>query len=126
VALDAPLQDVTNYNPSYAWSAGGLVSTIDDLGVFAKAMATGQLTSASAHAERLKWKNLGGQPYGFAIEDFLGLYGHAGQVAGYQSLMGHDPNSDLTVIVFTNLDSAADGSLPAVPLFLHVLSALGR
>jgi D-alanyl-D-alanine carboxypeptidase len=125
VEPDAPLQDVTHYNPSYAWSAGGLVSTIDDMCPFARALATGQLTSASAHAERLKWQGaLGGQPYGFAIENFIGLLGHAGQVAGYQSIMGHDPDRDLTLIILTNLDTAADGSLPTIPIFLRVLSVV--
>ncbi len=42
-----PLHNVTDWNPSWAWAAGGEISTGHDLQIWAKAMATGQLLSAA-------------------------------------------------------------------------------
>ena len=46
--------DVTDASPSWTWSAGGAVSTLKDLTVWARALATGALLSPDTQAERLK------------------------------------------------------------------------
>src|SRR6266480_104579 len=42
-----PLLNVTDWNPSWGWTAGGAISTLHDLQIWAKALATGQLLSAA-------------------------------------------------------------------------------
>lgn len=47
--------DVTDDNPSWAWAAGAAISTLNDLRIWAKADATGELLSPQAQKERLTW-----------------------------------------------------------------------
>ena len=112
-----PLLNVTDWNPSWGWTAGAAISTPHDLQIWAKALATGQLLSAATQQERLSWVNLGtwlGKPYryGLGVVDYGGFLGHNGQIAGFQSWMGYQPEMRATIIVLTNLDTAADGSDP--------------
>jgi D-alanyl-D-alanine carboxypeptidase len=112
-----PLLNVSDWNPSVAWTAGSMISTLHDLQIWAKALATGQLLSAATQKERLSWVNLGtwlGKPwgYGLGVADYGGFVGHNGQIAGFQSWMGYQPEMRATIIVLTNLDTAPDGSDP--------------
>ena len=112
-----PLLNVSDWNPSVAWTAGSAISTLHDLKLWAKALATGQLLSAATQQERLTWVTLGtwlGKPYryGLGVVDYGGFLGHNGQIAGFQSWMGYQPEMRATIIVLTNLDTAADGSDP--------------
>jgi D-alanyl-D-alanine carboxypeptidase len=112
-----PLLNVSDWNPSVAWTAGFAISTLHDLQIWAKALATGQLLSAATQQQRLSWVTLGtwlGKPfrYGLGVVDYGGFLGHNGQIAGFQSWMGYQPEMRATIIVLTNLDTAADGSDP--------------
>jgi len=113
-----PTLNVTDWNPSWGWTAGGVISTVHDLKIWAKALATGQLLSAATQKERLSWENLGtwlGKPfrYGLGVADYAGFLGHNGGVSGFTSWMGYQPQTGATIIVLTNLTAAADGSHPA-------------
>jgi D-alanyl-D-alanine carboxypeptidase len=112
--------DVSNWNPSWAWAAGQLISTLDDLYRYAKPLATGQLLSPKMQAERLKWVPASEkifsrevQPflppgttvdykYGFQILDMDGGIGHAGNVPGYNTFLSYIPERDATVIILVN------------------------
>ena len=54
--------------------------------------------------------------YGQAIVKYGELYGHTGELPGYNTFMGHDPDRDLTLIVWANLIAAPDGRLTSVVL----------
>jgi D-alanyl-D-alanine carboxypeptidase len=113
-----PTLNVTDWNPSWGWTTGGVISTVHDLQIWAKALATGQLLSAATQKERLSWENLGtwlGKPfrYGLGVADYAGFLGHNGGVSGFTSWMGYQPQTGATIIVLTNLTAAADGSHPA-------------
>ena len=43
---------------------------------------------------------------------------------GYQSLMGHDPDNDVTLIVWTNLTLSLDGRPTANTLMLRMLDQI--
>ena len=109
--------DVTDANPSWGWAAGAAISTVDDLRIWAKADATGELLSPEAQKERLSWVSPPPSPgtnYGLAIAEFPGSFiGHDGQLPGFNSFVGYEPQKDATVVVATNLYSAPDGSQPA-------------
>jgi Beta-lactamase len=69
--------DVTDDNPSWAGAAGGAISTLNDLIIWAKADATGALLSPQAQKERLSWVSPPPSPgaqYGLAIAEFPGLH----------------------------------------------------
>ncbi|HZR39443.1 MAG TPA: serine hydrolase domain-containing protein, partial [Ktedonobacteraceae bacterium] len=49
------LADVTIWNPSWGWTAGSAISTLHDLEIWAKALASGKLLSPATQKERLTW-----------------------------------------------------------------------
>jgi D-alanyl-D-alanine carboxypeptidase len=113
-----PTLNVTDWIPSWAWTAGSAISTVHDLKIWARALATGQLLSVATQKERLKWISLGnwlGKPagYGLGVIDYGGFIGHNGSLPGFQSWMGYLPQKGATIIVLVNLNVAADGSAPA-------------
>jgi D-alanyl-D-alanine carboxypeptidase len=109
--------DVTDENPSWGWAAGAAISTLNDMIIWAKADATGALLSSEAQKERLTWVSPPPSPgvqYGLAIAEFPGGFiGHDGQLPGFNSFAAHNPETGATIVVFTNVYSAPDGSQPA-------------
>jgi D-alanyl-D-alanine carboxypeptidase len=99
-------RDYTATNPAVAWTAGAIVSTLDDLRVWAKALATGSLLKPGTHAEQMKYEmipagklSLG---YGLGIGDFGGLIGHNGAIFGYTTAMFYVPSADATIVISGN------------------------
>jgi D-alanyl-D-alanine carboxypeptidase len=115
-AVSAP-RDVTNVNPSWAWTAGAAISTLHDLQIWAKALATGTLLSPAMQQQRLRWIAAGSGPYaaryGLAIVDFNGFLGHDGQLPGFHSFMAYQPEKQATIVVLTNLYASPAGAEPS-------------
>ena len=119
------LADVTIWNPSWGWTAGSAISTLHDLEIWAKALASGKLLSPATQKERLTWTTtIASDKYGLAIADFNGFIGHNGQLPGYQCFEGYMPEKDATIVVLTNLYQAPDGSKPADTLAGMITSAI--
>ncbi len=114
-----PTLNVTDWNPSGAWTAGSAISTLHDLKIWVKALANGRLLSAATQKERLTWVTcaniwLGKQQcYGLGVIDFGGFIGHDGSIPGFTSWIGYQPQKGATIIVLVNLNVAPDGSAPA-------------
>ncbi|GAA2394771.1 D-Ala-D-Ala carboxypeptidase [Catellatospora methionotrophica] len=123
-------RDVTVSNPSWAWAAGGAISTAPDLTRYATALVGGGLLDAKTQQIRLDSIQPIQTPapievgYGLAIARFGPLYGHDGQLPGFNSFMAHDPVRKDTVIVLTTLTAAADGRQPANALAMAIIGAL--
>jgi D-alanyl-D-alanine carboxypeptidase len=116
-----PLLNVTDWNPSWGWTAGAAVSTLHDLKIWAKALATGRLLSEATQKERLTWVNVGtwlGKPfgYGLGVMDFGGFLGHSGVTFGFTSWMGYQLQTGATIIVLTNLYLTTSRTGPAEEL----------
>lgn len=111
--------DVTMVNPSWGWTAGNMISTVHDLQIWAKALATGKLLNTATQKERLNWLPItGGSPayplkYGLAIADFNGFIGHNGGLPGFQSFMGYMPEKSEMIVILTNLEPTANNAGPA-------------
>ncbi len=58
----------------------------------------------------------GAASYGYGIARFGPMYGHTGELPGFNSFMGSDPVNHVTLIVWTNLAPAADGRDPATTI----------
>ena len=56
------LRDFTASNPAVAWSAGAMISTLDDLRIWSKALATGALLKPQTHAEQMKFGAIATKP----------------------------------------------------------------
>lgn len=111
--------DDTNVNPSWAGAAGGGISTIRDLATWVKALVGGStLLNSDLQKQRItsvipisKGATLA---YGWGIGEFRpGVFGHTGELPGYNSYMSYTPSKKVTVVVWTNLAPAADGTEPA-------------
>jgi len=120
--------DVTDASPSWTWSAGGAVSTLKDLIVWARALATGALLSPETQAERLKWVPTGPPPapgYGLHITNFFGFIGHDGNLPGFSSFMAYDSTRDITIVVLANVYSDAHCEAPADTIVKLIFRELG-
>ncbi|WP_305094695.1 serine hydrolase [Prescottella sp. R16] len=130
-AKDGTLQpaDVTDVNPSWAWAAGAGISTADDLVTWVQALAGGQLLNKDMQAQRLaSLQPTGPEPgsaeYGWGIAKMGPMLGHTGEMPGFNSFMGHDPDAKVTLVVWTNLAPAANGQDPATTMAKEIIGKL--
>lgn len=103
----AELRDLTESNPDVPWTAGAMISTLDDLRVWARALAQGKLLSPAMQQERLTLTPMSLGPgrdigYGLGIIEWNGFLGHAGAIFGYSSWMLHSGKDDATIVVLAN------------------------
>lgn len=87
--------DVTKLNPSWAFSAGEVISTTKDLDVFVQALLDGKLTSPKSLEEMRKFRETGPTGgYGLGLLEVKlpaecggATLGHTGGIHGYNSYM---------------------------------------
>jgi D-alanyl-D-alanine carboxypeptidase len=103
--------DATNWTPSWNYSSGALISTIDDLRCWAVTLGTGGgLISGRLQQERLASvgnttpPNTPAKAYALGFGVFNGWIGHTGELPGYNSAIMVDPASGTTVVVMVNSD----------------------
>jgi D-alanyl-D-alanine carboxypeptidase len=88
-----PLLDFTVYNPSLAWGAGNLISTLADLEHFFRALLGGRLLPAKLLAAMTTPVDTGVPGYGYGlglemIETPSGrLIGHGGAIPGFDNIV---------------------------------------
>jgi D-alanyl-D-alanine carboxypeptidase len=127
--------DYTNQNPSYAHAAGGAISTADDLATWMKALVSGRLFNADFAAQWLASPQAedpaapDGQKYGYGISyqrfgPHAAMYYHGGELPGFNSFMGHDPDNDVTLVIWTNLTLSPTGETTANALLPVVLKEI--
>ncbi|MFI5829734.1 serine hydrolase domain-containing protein [Streptomyces sp. NPDC051578] len=109
-------EDAADWNPSWGWAAGAMISDRDDLRTWAKVLATGTLLTPSTQAQRLKVLNAGDIPdagYGLGIFNVEGWIGHNGSLPGYESLTVYLPGPQATLVVLLNTDITHQGAEPS-------------
>ena len=114
--------DATHWNPSWAWSAGGMISTVEDLLVYGRALGTGGgLLPREQQAERLTSFLYGLKPntphraYGIGLGNQRGWLGHTGELPGYNTTLYYNPELDTTAVVEVNDDISVGDCPPDVP-----------
>jgi D-alanyl-D-alanine carboxypeptidase len=118
---DAPMTNVTVSNPDVGWAAGAMNSNLVDLSVWVELLATGTLLSPETQAARMELVSVAeGSPlrYGLGIMELYGLYGHNGAIAGYSTIMLHDPDDGTTMVIATNLSDLHGGGADTVAMEL--------
>ena len=113
-------------NPSWGWTAGGAISTVEDMKTYVEALVDGGLLDARTQQVRMDsiTPNNPAEPsagYGLGIAKFDQLYGHDGQIPGYMTFMGHDPKSGLTIVICTNLATVPSGEGSALTILKALL-----
>lgn len=107
----------TDWNPSWAWAAGAMISTLEDMRIWAPALASGKLLTPEMQAQRLQTVATPGMPaedgYGMGIFNLGGWIGHNGSLPGYQTVAVYLPESQTTLVIFLNTDIAYQGQEPS-------------
>ncbi|MFC5995940.1 serine hydrolase domain-containing protein [Pseudonocardia hispaniensis] len=122
--------DVTDVNPSWGWTAGAGISTAEDLARWVEALGGGGLLTPDLQKQRLASVQAisPGDPasagYGLALARFGHLYGHSGELPGYNSFMGYDPDRKITIVAWATPAPSVDGNGPAVELAKSVIGTL--
>ncbi|MFF7388585.1 serine hydrolase domain-containing protein [Streptomyces scabiei] len=113
--LSGAIEDATDWNPSWAWAAGAMISKLRDLRRWAEVVATGTLLSPGTQAERLRMLPTGhpGTDYGLGIFESGGWIGHNGSIPGYQSVTVHLPERRATLVLLLNTDVTYQGQEPS-------------
>ena len=118
----------TDWDPSWGWASGAMISTLDDMRIWAPALATGKLLSPQMQAQRLQTVRAPGQPpqdgYGLGIFSVGGWVGHNGRVPGYQTVAVHLADPDTTMVLFLNTDIDYEGSEPSTTLATAITKEL--
>jgi D-alanyl-D-alanine carboxypeptidase len=127
--------DYTNQNSSYATAAGGAISTADDLATWMKALVSGRVFNADYHQQWLTSLQAedaaapDGQKYGYGISyqrfgPTAAMYYHGGELPGFNSFMGYDPDNDVALVIWTNLTLSPDGKTTAQGMLAPVLDEI--
>jgi D-alanyl-D-alanine carboxypeptidase len=127
--------DYTNQNSSYATAAGGAISTADDLATWIKALVSGKVFDADYQKQWLTSLQAedpaapDGQKYGYGVSyqrfgPNAAMYYHGGELPGFNSFMGYDPDNDVTLVVWTNLTLSPDGKTTAQAMLAPVLDEI--
>ncbi|MEV7519506.1 serine hydrolase domain-containing protein [Streptomyces sp. NPDC091371] len=112
--LSGKVEDATDWDPSWAWAAGAMISDLDDMKSWAKTLATGTLLTPETQAERLKVIDaLPGAGYGLGIFNIDGWIGHNGSLPGYEAVVTYMPETQATMIIELNTDIISEGQEPS-------------
>jgi D-alanyl-D-alanine carboxypeptidase len=103
---DGDIVDTADWNMSWGGAAGQMISTVDDLHIWARDLATGKLLSPSAQREREKFLPAvdegEGVVYGLGMSDNNGWRGHDGNAIGYTAYPFYLPSQQMTLVVLIN------------------------
>jgi len=100
---DAPMTDITEYDPNVFWGPGNMVSNAHDVNTFYRALFQGRLLPAELNQEMRRLTPDGedrqGRFYGLGLEgattyceDGTMMLGHTGSVPGYQTFTFSTPD----------------------------------
>jgi len=115
-----PQADAINFD--LAWTAGGIISSLDDLSVWSRALAGGELISDSLHMLQMPELNPPSSTlpywsgYGMGISQTDAWIGHTGAICGFVCNMQYKPDDDVSIITFYNKFSAFDVTVNAADL----------
>jgi D-alanyl-D-alanine carboxypeptidase len=120
--------DATDWSASEAWAAGAMISTVEDLLVYGRALGTGKgLLSPEQQSERLdsfvsdvpplnQPPLKGDLAYGIGLGKDHGWIGHNGEIPGFNTYLFYHPGLDAVVAVEVNSDISSGKCPRDVPV----------
>ena len=110
---DEELVNPTDWDASQAWTAGAIVSTVEDMALYMEALASGALFSDPdslaqmtdfQEVDPLKFGLMTGYGLGVGVMPFkiAEAWGHTGGTPGYASLIMTIPEKDTRIVYLTN------------------------
>ena len=131
---DGEIAVATDWSPSGAFTAGEVISTLDDLEKWGHALFTGE-GILTPQMQQLRRDSILTSPppntatagYGIALGNRNGWWGHTGEIPGYNTALFHNYESETTIIVVVNSDIPLpdDGGNPAPAVQAALIAALG-
>jgi D-alanyl-D-alanine carboxypeptidase len=126
--LDGKEAVATDWDPSWGWAAGAMISTLEDMRTWAPALATGELLTPQMQEQRLQTVAAPGLPpqdgYGLGIFNLGGWIGHNGSLPGYQTVAVYLPEKQTTMVILLNTDIEHDGGEPSTALATAITKEL--
>jgi D-alanyl-D-alanine carboxypeptidase len=123
---DGEIRDYTAVNPKVAWTAGGMVSTLDDLRRWGRVLARGTLLSKAMQRQRLRLGSIpnNGPPvgYGLGILRFGDWLGHDGAIFGFSTATFYERSTGAQIVAVANLSS--NFSTPTLEIFATIAQHL--
>ena len=121
--------DTTDWTTSWGCTAGMGIASASELAEFAKKMVEGTYLSPSTQQQRLDSftptsTSPGAASYCLGLAKFGSYYGHTGEVPGYNTFMGHDPDTHTTIVVWTSQSAVPDGRAPAIEIAKMIIDRL--
>ncbi len=115
--------NTTTWNASQAGAAGAVISTVPDMAVYIRALVRGELFKRPETLELMMKTSGSGRAVGLieqfyarGIENYTpgGIWGHAGQSLGFNSVAVYIPDADTTIITWGNSSEAGADFIPRV------------
>ena len=108
------VDDVTLWNPSYAWTAGSVVTSARDMLLWARALFGGRVLS-TASLEAMLTPVAPSAEYGLGlglkqVDDGRTFIYHSGLIPGYSAIIAHQRESNLTIFIVTNREDISQES----------------
>lgn len=121
----------TEWNPSWASSAGEMVSTPSDLFRWLQEVEQGELLSEEMQEERFDLvevpESAEGTGYGIGVLSIPGWSGHDGLLPGYETFAFQRPDIDVSLVSLANSDTMSDAqTLSAGAAFAEIQRILNR
>jgi D-alanyl-D-alanine carboxypeptidase len=114
--FEGELRAFTDYNMSWAWMLGDLVSTTEDLNTFFRALLTGRLLRPAQLAQMKTTVAAGGAGYGLGLYTLQlpcgEVWGHDGLTFGYSMISLHTPDGSRQISIGQNMTHFALGPNP--------------
>jgi D-alanyl-D-alanine carboxypeptidase len=123
----------TDYTNAHA--AGGAISTAGDIETWIRSLVSGKVFNADYQRQWLDSvqpedpAKPDGQKYGYGISyqrftPTAAMYYHGGELPGFNSFMGYDPDNDVSLVIWTNLTISPDDKTTAQALLPTVLDEI--
>ncbi|MGA3175290.1 MAG: serine hydrolase domain-containing protein [Syntrophorhabdales bacterium] len=111
--------DVTQSNMSTGIAEGNIISTPADLARWVRRLIRGEAGLNSVSVDAMKTVTPPSRSYGLGIINMGSLgYGHNGAGNGYLSNMAYDPVTDVTTILYCNVEDYANVPTYQLPLLV--------
>ena len=123
--------NVTEYNDSWAWSAGEIISTVGDMHKYLKkSIANHQTLSDDATAQQRYWQTSEEvnpsviRRYGFHLMKLNNYLGHNGSLPGYNSFILYSLQTQTSVVIVCNIQNSISELGPANEIAYLIVAAL--
>jgi D-alanyl-D-alanine carboxypeptidase len=123
---DGKVVDATDWNPSWGWAAGSMISTLEDLRIWTRRFAEGFQLSPATKTERDRFLSAPGEGegslYGLGVEYQNGWIGHNGNTQSYMAYPYFLPSDGITMVVLLNSGVDIPGSWKLIEDIVGIVS----